>query len=384
MERDPLLTLAADLIRAPSPSGAEGPAVEVMLSAFRDLGFDAAHRDEAGNAVGVIRRGDGPIVMLNGHLDTVPVGDATLWPYPPLDGVVAEGRLWGRGASDMKSSLACMAHAAADAAANGFRGTLIVAGVVQEEVGGLGARHMGRTLPVDVVVLGEPSRSTLKLGHRGRTEVEVDFPGAIAHAAKASLGENALYHAARYLAALERLELPTGGPLGGSSATPTQLVTFPEGGANVVPGAARLTIDYRTIPGDDEAALHARLAGIAHDPRIELSIPIEDAVSEDGGLRQSYARATDPYLVDAAGFAATTARDTLKRVLPRHGLTFEEGTWWFCTDAPHLAVSGAEVVGYGPGDEELAHTTRECVDVERLGVARDVYKELALAYLGRP
>ncbi len=383
MERDPLLTLAIDLLRAPSPTGSEGPAAQVLTNAFRDLGFDDVRCDDAGNAIGVLRRGDGPTVMLNGHIDTVPVGDEALWPYPPLGGVVAEGRLWGRGASDMKSSLACMALAAADAAAEGFRGTLIVSGVVQEEVGGLGARHLGRTLPVDVVVLGEPSRSTLKVGHRGRIEVEVDFPGAIAHAAKASLGENALYHAARYLTALERLELPRGGPLVGSSATPTQLRTFPEDGANVVPGAARLTIDYRTIPGDDEASVLARLGGIAHDARIAMRVPVEHAVSEDGRLAEDYARVTGPYLADPDGQAVATARTTLQHVLPRHGLAFAEGTWWFCTDAPHLAVSGAEVVGYGPGEEELAHTTRESVEVDKLAVARDVYKQLALAYLGR-
>src|SRR5690606_16776925 len=114
-----------------------------------------------------------------------------------------------------------------DAAAEGFSGTLVVAGVVQEEVGGLGSRHLGETLDCDVVVLGEPSKLQLKLGHRGRVEVEVEVPGAIAHAAKAELGENALYNAARYLSALEQAALPSGGPLDGSSATATRLVNYP-------------------------------------------------------------------------------------------------------------------------------------------------------------
>src|SRR5690606_2013984 len=160
---------------------------------------------------------------------------------------------------DMKSAVACMVIAEADAAATGFAGTLIVSGVVQEEVGGLGARHLQQTLPYDLVVLGEPSKLQLKLGHRGRVEVDVAFPGSIAHAAKSELGENALSNAARFIAAMQGLELPSGGPLRGSSATPTRLVTFPEDGANVVPGRAELTIDYRNVPGDHPSKVVERL-----------------------------------------------------------------------------------------------------------------------------
>lgn len=382
MNADPVLTLARDLLRAPSPSGHEGPAVEVLLRAFRALEFDEAFTDAAGNAVGVMRRGEGPTVMFNGHLDTVPLGDETLWPHPPLAGEVADGRLWGRGASDMKSSLACMALAAADAARDGFRGTLLVTGVVQEEVGGLGARHLGAERPVDVIVLGEPSNGDLMLGHRGRIEVEVTFPGKIAHAAKASLGENALYHAARYLSRLESLALPSGGPLEGSSATPTRLLSFPQDGANVVPGGAVLTVDYRTIPGDDEEQVLARLAGLADDPRVEVRIPREHAESEDGAVVMDFPRTVSAYLAPGENPWVTRSREAVRAALADQGRSLAERTWWFATDAPHLVQRGGVVVGYGPGEEELAHTTRESVRVEALAQARAVYHRLALALLG--
>ncbi len=381
MSSDALVTLAADLIRAPSPSGHESPAAAVLLEAFRELGFDEARLDEAGNALGVLRRGDGPVVMFNGHLDTVPVGDPALWPQPPLSGAVVDGRLWGRGAVDMKSALACMTLAAADAAADGFRGTLVVAGVVQEEVGGLGARVLGERLPVDVVVLGEPSGLDLMLGHRGRIELEVRFPGRIAHAAKAELGDNALYHVMRFLQGLERVALPSGGPLVGSSATPTGLVTYPEGGANVVPGSAVLTVDYRTIPGDDEAAVLRRLADLADEAGVEVSIPTERAISEDGTLQRSFPRTVGPYLAPGESPRIDAARGALREALGRAGRTPAERTWWFATDAPHLARSGAVVVGFGPGDAELAHTTDESVEVAELELARQGYRALAHAYL---
>ena len=381
MDRSALITLAQELIRAPSPSGREGPAAEVLLRAFRSLGFDRVYRDEAGNAVGVLERGEGPTVMLNGHLDTVPLGDASLWPQPPLSGAVVDGRLWGRGACDMKGALACMTLAAADAAAAGIRGTLVVAGVVQEEAGGLGARVLGERLSADIIVLGEPSKLDLMLGHRGRIELEVRFPGRIAHAAKAELGENALYHAARFLERLERAVLPQGGPLVGSSATPTQLVTYPEGGVNVVPGAAVLTVDYRTIPGETEESVSALLRSLAADPRVEVVVPGEHAESEDGALQRDFPRSVAPYLAPGENPAVETARVALSAALAEAGRTLRERTWWFATDAPHLVGPGSVAIGFGPGEEELAHTTDESVDVDNLAVARAGYRALAGAFL---
>lgn len=377
---DPLVDLAAALIRAHSPSGREGPATRVLMDAFYDHGFDEARVDEVGNAIGVFRRGDGPTLMLCGHLDTVPLGAEERWPHPPLSGVVEGGRLWGRGACDMKGALASMVFAAADAAASGFRGTLIVSGVVQEEVGGLGARHLGATLDYDAVVLGEPSKLRLMLGHRGCTVVEVVFPGAIAHAAKASLGENALTHAGRYLVALEDLELPSDPVFGGSSATPTRLTSLPSDSSNVVPGEARLTVDYRSLPDESAAALVARLRSIAEDERISVSV----AQDPQRGNGQASLRTAPAYLVDAGLPVVATARAAFTRALARHGRTLVEGVWWFCTDAPHLAQRGAPVVGFGPGEEELAHTTNESIEVADLHAARDAYREFATAYLTVP
>lgn len=374
------VTLAQALIRAPSPSYRETPAVEVMLEAFRALSFDESYRDEAGNAVGVLRRGDGPVVMMNGHLDTVPLGDEALWPHPPLGGDVAQERLWGRGACDMKSALACMALAARDVADAGFRGTLLVTGVVQEEVGGLGARFLGDTVKADVVILGEPSKLRLMLGHRGRVELLARFEGRIAHAARQELGDNALYRAVDFLGRLKELALPSGGPLGASTVTPTSLRTFPEGGHNVVPGRAELILDYRNLPDDEEGAIVARLQALAEE--MSLTVPAERSASENGKVAYELPRIAPPYLAPGESKHVNLAREVLQETLPAHGVDFQEGVWWFATDAPHLAKTGAVVIGFGPGEEELAHTTRESVPLAHLKIARAAYAALARAYLG--
>jgi putative selenium metabolism hydrolase len=371
------VSLLQALIRAPSPSGREAAAADVYLSALVALGFDCS-RDPAGNVIGVLERGEGPTVMLNGHLDTVATGEPEAWPHPPLAGEVAQGRVWGRGAVDMKGALACMALAGRDAADDGFSGTLVIAGVVQEEVGGLGARYLAEHLRADVVVVGEPSSLRLMLGHRGRVEVEATFPGKIAHAARNELGENALYYAADFLQRLRELELPAGGPLGGSSVTPTRLATFPES-VNVVPGRAVLTLDYRTIPGDEAKAILARLAALA--PEASFVVPLEDARSESGEVRMQFPRIAPAYAVPAGDPWVERAREALGEVFSGHGTALEEGYWWFATDAPYLAKSGATVVGFGPGDEELAHTTRESVCVRELALAREGYAALVRRFM---
>ena len=372
--------LARELLRAPSPSGHEGPAAEVLHRALSQLGYEA-HVDAVGNVVGTLRLGDGPSLMLNGHLDTVPVGDEALWPHPPLSGVVADGRLWGRGACDMKAALACMAFAGRDARDAGFHGTLIVSGVVQEEVGGLGARALAaREAHVDLVLLGEPSRLRLMLGHRGRVELTVQLPGRMAHAARADLGQNALYRAAAFLRRLEALELPRGGPLGGSSLTPTGLSSFPPEGKNVVPGRADLTIDYRNLPDDEPEQIRARLQGLDPEARITVASVVAPYLApRDHPLVDRVSEALRPVLERAGRSRFRVSRAPLRtpgEAPPLRAL--EQGHWWFCTDAPELAAMADVVLGFGPGEEELAHTTRECVTLEELHLARLGYAAVAL------
>lgn len=372
------LELAQALVRVHSPSEHEAEVMSLMVNAFEDLGFDEAYLDASGNAFGVFKRGSGPTIMLNGHLDTVPFGDESQWTHGPLSGEVVDGHMWGRGSVDMKSALACMAFAAKDAVAEGFTGTLMVTAVVQEEIGGLGARHIGETVKTDVVILGEPSNLNLMLGHRGRVEVEVRFPGKIAHAAKNELGDNALYYAAEFLQKVRGLELPVGGPLGGSSLTPTRLISHPQSGKNVVPGGADLIIDYRNIPGDEPEDVKKRLRALM--PEATYHMGEVEAVSENGKVTMRFPHYVDPYLAPGENRHVATARQVVAETLESFDAPFKERIWWFATDAPHLANTGGPVIGFGPGNEDLAHTTRECVPVKHLGIAREVYKQLALAY----
>ncbi len=391
-ELAPEVRLSQALIHCHTPSGRESAAAQCLLDAFHGLNYDEAYLDSAGNAVGMLRCGQdpnsGPVVMLNGHIDTVALGEEDLWAHPPLSGTISHeedgARLWGRGACDMKSAVACMVHAAKDAADAGFQGTLIVTGVVQEEVGGLGARHLSETMQADVVILGEPSKLKLMLGHRGRIEMQVRVPGKIAHAANNQLGVNALYQAVPVLQVLETIDLPQGGVLGGSSLTPTRFVSYPES-HNVVPGEALIVVDYRNIPQDDPDAVLRRLQDSMPEG-VSIDVLTEHAVSEDGAIKIDYPHIAPAYQTPLDSPFLDASRQALQTSLKGQGMELEEDVWWFCTDAPYLSTmtnsqgGNAVVIGFGPGEEEHAHTTRENVPVAHLHIARRAYRDLCLAY----
>jgi len=372
-----VVELTRALVRAESPTGRESPAAAVLVAALEALGYDDVEVDPAGNVIGVIDRGEGPTVLLNGHIDTVPAGDPERWPHPPFEGVLDGGRVFGRGACDMKGPVAAMAVGARLAADAGVVGRIVMTGVVQEEIGGLGARYLAGTQRADVVILGEPSDLRLMLGHRGRCEVRAVFPGRLAHAGRASLGENALTRAARFVTALDDLPLPSAPRLGRASVTPTSLVTLPRDGTNVVPGSAELAIDYRSVPSEPREALLERLRTL--DPGASLSVPEEVFTSEGGAVRMTLPRENLPYLLAEDHPAIAVARRALTAAL---GRPVEVDTWWFATDAPHLSSLGAPILGFGPGDPELAHTSAEHVGVEALHAAVDGYRALVSAFLG--
>ena len=371
-----VVDLTRELVRAESPTGREAPAAEVLVRALGDLGYDDVRVDAAGNVIGELYRGEGPTLMLNGHIDTVPAGDPDAWPHPPFGGVLEDGFVYGRGACDMKGPVAAMAVGARRAADDGVSGRIVLTGVVQEEIGGLGARYLARTQRADMVIVGEPSNLQLMLGHRGRCEVRVTFPGRLAHAGRAELGENALARAARFVGALEGLTLPNVARVGRASATPTSLVTWPKDGTNVVPSAAELVVDYRMTPGESRQAVLERLQSL--DAEALLRVPEEPFQSQDGAVTMTLPRENPPYLLDEDHPLVPVARRALTAAL---GTSVEVGTWWFATDAPHLSVMGAPIIGFGPGDPELAHTSEERVPVSQLHAAVAGYRSLIGACL---
>jgi acetylornithine deacetylase/succinyl-diaminopimelate desuccinylase-like protein len=113
-------------------------------------------------------------------------------------------------------------------------------------------------------------------------------------------------------------------------------------------------------------------------PEAEVKIPTARVASESGEVVEDVARIVAPYLMPADHPLAARAREQLAGVLAGEGIELEEGYWWFATDAPELASMSDVVIGFGPGEQALAHTTRESVPLRHLAIARVAYRELVL------
>ena len=369
------------LIRTQSMPGEEGDVARLVASEMRELGYDGVEHDAAGNVIGLIRgTGEAPSVMFNTHLDHVDAGDPADWPHPPYGGEVHDGLLWGRGAIDIKGPLAAQVHGVAQLVALGEPppGDVYVTGTVQEEVGGLGARYMADTLRPDLVLIGEPSRNEVRRGHRGRVELRVQVRGRMAHASMTDIGRNPLTVLGRFLAGLEDVDLAHDPDLGTCSIAPTLIGTDQTSG-NVIPGLAEVTLDCRTVTGQDAAALREQLLPVLRACEIkgsssDILIPQHHRHSY-AGYEMTYPADNPALSLPADHRAVRTAVEVLAGPL---GAAPPVDVWDFATDGGHFGLAGMTVVGFGPGDDRLAHTVNEHIVIDEL--ATGIRGNAALAY----
>jgi putative selenium metabolism hydrolase len=376
---DACIDFVQRLIQTESLPGCEGEIAGVVMAEMERLGYVDVHRDRMGNVLGRIAgTGEADPLMLNTHLDHVDVGDHSAWPHPPFGGEIHDGRIWGRGAVDIKGPLAAQVYGAARLA-NGRppAGDVWVTAVVQEEIGGVGARFMARQAPAQRIVIGEPTGLEIRRGHRGRMEVELRIRGRSVHASVPELGVNPLISLGRFLAELESVAHSEAGELGLSTVAPTLLSTD-QTSPNVVPAEVVQTLDWRNVPGETQEIVIARLRELvdrtlAEGATAELTNPVTDRVTYTGehapmpSNNPTYLLASGHPLVDAA-------RQIAARALGRE---LKVGVWRFATDGGHFAAAGLEPVGFGPGDEGLAHTIDEHLEIEQLEAALDVNEAFA-------
>jgi putative selenium metabolism hydrolase len=382
-----LVQFAQELVRTPSVSTREGAVAQAMVSELEQAGCDDVRVDAVGNVIGRVGTGKGPILLFDGHMDTVDVGDASRWEHDPFGGEIARGVLYGRGAADMKGGLASMVYAAKAVAAlkSRLRGTLYVIGVVQEEpCEGLAIRHAieAEGLRPDWVVLGEPTNLQIARGHRGRIALEITVRGRACHASMPEQGVNAIYEAARVVVGVELLAAQLGEDsfLGRGSIAVTDIRSV-AGSRNAVPDACSLYVDRRLTGGETEAKAIAELRSIISREGVDASIQVDEyqATSYTGHQvrgRQEF----EAWATPANHHLVTSAASVVERAL---GYVPRVRRWEFSTDGVYTAgVAGLPTIGFGPGEERYAHTSQEQVRVQDLKSATRVYAELAMRLLG--
>jgi succinyl-diaminopimelate desuccinylase len=384
IDRDAIVAIASDLVAIPSPSGQERDVMAFVADwcGKRGLEFQIVAKDpNRPNVVVSIGDGDGPIIAMNGHLDTVPVSDADAWntdPFVPM--VSADGsRLYGRGASDMKSSVGVMLYVVDLLKDAPLRGRLQAHVVSDEETSGAyGTIHVlseieaGNLPKPDYCFIGEKSDLKVRNAERGIFNFEITFHGRAAHTANArATGINAIAKAAKGVLALER-DLEKHHP---SVGKPVISVNTIRAGIahNVVPGECTIQVDRRLIPGETRETVmtevRAALDAItAEDPDFRYTIdedPRHDYIPanitpEDSPLVQSF----------QASVRAVTGQE------PEYFVA-----WAGATDGRFYRQAGIDTVGYGPGGEN-AHGANEAVYIDDLVTEAKVYVQTICRLLG--
>lgn len=363
--------------------------VSVLKDYMRENGFDEVAVDDYGNLVGCIKGNrPGKKLLFDGHMDTVPVSDPAEWTYPPFAAEIHEGRIYGRGTSDMKGALSAMVCAAANFARDTekqFAGEVYVAGVVHEECfEGVAARAISKAVNPDYVVIGEASQLNLKIGQRGRAEIVVETFGKPCHSANPEKGINAVYKMAKVIEAIRTLA-PTHHPvLGNGILELTDIKSAPYPGASVVPEYCRATYDRRLLVGETKetvlAPLKALLARMMEeDP--ELKVKVSYAVGQEKchtGHEINGERFFPGWLYDEKEAFVQDVASRLKEMGYMPSIT----QYNFCTNGSHYAgEAGIRTFGLGPSQENLAHTLNEYIEIDQLAKVTDCYYGVMQALL---
>lgn len=379
IERGDAIALARALVRVDSrnPSlvpGAPGEdaVARLLAEVLREWGFTVELIEVARGRPDVVARigpRDGPSLMFNGHLDVVGT-DGML--HAPFDAEVRGGRMYGRGATDMKGGVAAMCAAAVRAASQGLDGPIIVAAVCDEEYESIGTSALlTRGVRADAAIVTEPTRLAIAPAHRGFAWVEVTVTGRAAHGSRYDVGVDAIMHAGLLLAELHALD---GGeltrrthPLLGHASMHAATIS---GGAgwSIYPDRCVVRIERRTLPGEHASAATREVESacervLAREPAFNATVtPIFSQNPVDVDL--------DAPVVRALGAAISSELDEPPRV---EGLS----AW---TDAALLNDAGIPAICFGPGDIALAHAAEEYVVLEEIEAATRVLARMAAGW----
>jgi len=382
-----LLAFLQDIVRIDSTTEHEDAAVARIADEMTRLGFDESVVDGAGNAVGRIGSGS-PVLLIDCHVDTIPVHSEKAWKHPPFAAELDGDRLYGLGVCDMKASAAAAVYGVARLKHQGAltRGTVYVVSSICEEMmeGAALAPTVERCAP-DLVIIGEPSDLKLCVGQRGRAKMEVVVSGRSSHAGHPEVGLNAAELMAEYIGAAAALRHPRDEKLGPRILTCIDVHSEPYPSVSQVPNTCVARFDCRFGRGETQDSLLEMLRSLGS---------VWDRRSEKPGLD------CHPYLTEFVAhgvkfaepeFAAAWYTEPGSEIVTRSlaglrdaGIEPVMSTYGFCTNGSLTAgIKGIPTVGFGIGKEEVAHTVDEWVSVENFYRGTRGYTALAQHLLAR-
>jgi acetylornithine deacetylase len=369
------------LVRADSrnptlvPGGpGEGEIARLLSSVLDAWGFSTELMEAAPGRHNVIARigtRGARSLMFNGHLDVVGVEDMT---HAPFDAEEREGRIYGRGASDMKGGVAAMCAAAARAADSARDGEIIIAAVVDEEYESLGTRELVRRgVRADAAIVTEPTRLAIMPAHRGFIWYDVELTGRAAHGSRYDIGVDAILHAGLVLGEVGVLdgEILASRPHHTLLGRPSIHASLIEGGTGMstYPERCNIKLERRTLPGEQVASALAE---------------VEEACARARRRRPELKAEVRQLLAQAPSDVPTSAPivRALDHALRQCGeeVRVEGMSAW--TDAAILNDAGMPAICFGPGDMSLAHAAEEYIVKDEVERATEVLARLATQWCG--
>ena len=357
-------------IKSVNPPGDELQAAEYVASVLKKLGLEVELIKHSPTRASVLARLKSsrkkPGLLYNGHLDTVPVG-AEEWIHEPFRADVAEGKIWGRGTADMKGGLAVImvaAKALAEARVP-LQGDLVIAATAGEEADSLGATALAARPnlgPVQAVVIPEPSYNDIFVAEKGAFWIEITTQGKTAHGSMPEMGRNAVMMMVTLINELGKMSFPYKEHplLGGFS----QSINTIAGGVktNVVPDYCAVTVDMRTVPGQDHRAILRQVEDLIAD--LSRRLPDFKALVKVTNDRAPVE--TSPEEPAVQSFADVVAEVAGERPVPK-------GVRYYTAAVAFVPVLRTPMIICGPGDAKLAHQPNEYVEVSKLVQAARIF-----------
>jgi len=362
-------------VKIKSVSLQEKEVQEEFKRQLEEAEFDEVFMDGLGNVIGRIGEGE-KVLAIDGHMDTVDFGNMDNWEFPPLSGEIKDGYVLGRGSVDQKGGPAAAVTAGKIIKELGLAKQLtfyVVGSVIEEDCDGLCWKYIVEEdkIKPDIVISTEPTDLNIYRGQRGRMEIEVSFRGISAHGSAPERGKNAIYMASRAALEIEKLneQLKSDDFLGKGSVT---LSEFVSGSPSLcaVADFAKIHIDRRLTWGETKESAVVEIESIVKG--MEAEIKILDYLEESfTGLKYGMEKYYPTWKIPEDHPSIITGVSAFTELFDKSP---KVGKWTFSTNG--VTINGfydIPVVGFGPGNEVLAHAPNEKVPVDDLVKASAFY-----------
>ena len=367
----PTITLAKDLICRRSVTPDDAGCQQLISSRLKMMGFTIEHIDCGAVRNLWARKGDkNPLLVFVGHTDVVPTGDPNSWSFPPYSAEISDGYLYGRGAADMKGSVAAMVTACE----RFFNRQEQIAGSVallltsDEEGDAIDGtvrvvdKLMKRGEQIDYCLVGEPTcesvfGDTVKIGRRGSISGRITVHGKQGHVAYPHLADNPIHKSGNLIAELGKLKWDDGDDVFPATTLQVSNVKSGVGADNVIPGELCLQFNIRFSPKDTVEQLIEQIEQIPRTLDMDVDL--------------NWGSVTRPYYTKDRDFAELVCNAISELVCVAPNLSTAGGT----SDGRFVAKTGAQVVEFGPMNKTI-HQIDECVSVDDLNRLSDVYERI--------